>query len=145
AYDASKFTVSSTAQLGSMFSAALGFSGLLTFPAPGQLIFNASSGTGTGTIPFNTTTDLFTLTFTVASGAASGPSAINLLHNIQSTTTAIFANDVGLTELILSPAPSNNATDGVDGTLTVAAAQVALMLDPASNSGAPDNPNFTNV
>ena len=65
AYDPNEFTVGTLAQLGSMFSASLGFSGLLTFPKPGELIFQASSPTGTGTIPDKTTTDLFTLSFTV--------------------------------------------------------------------------------
>ncbi len=119
-YDPTKFTVSPVAQLGAMFSAAQGYAGTLTFPAPGELIFNASTGVeNTPTIPVNTMTDLFTLTFTVAAGAANGTSVINLLNNIQTTTTAIFANDANLTQLPLSPAPTNNGTDSIDGIFTI--------------------------
>ncbi len=133
AYDSSEFSVSSVAQPGPMFSAALGFSGLLSFPAPGELIYNASSGTGTGNIPFNTTTPLFSLSFTVASDAPTGPSGINLLRNISTTATAIFDNN--LDELILTPAPTNAPTDSVDGLFQVGpAALVSIALSPASPS-----------
>ena len=133
AYDSSEFSVNSVAQLGPMFSAALGFSGLLSFPAPGELIYNASSGTGTGNIPFNTTAPLFTLSFTVASDAPTGPSVINLLQNISTTATAIFDNN--LDELILTPAPTNAPTDSVDGLFQVGpAALVSIALSPASPS-----------
>ena len=133
AYDSSEFSVNSVAQLGPMFSAALGFSGLLSFPAPGELIYNASSGTGTGNIPFNTTGPLFTLSFTVASDAPTGPSVINLLQNISTTATAIFDNN--LDELILTPAPTNAPTDSVDGLFQVGPAALAsIALSPASPS-----------
>ena len=41
------------------------------------------------------------------------------MQNIQTTSTAVFANDANLTQLTLSPAPTNNATDPVDGTFTI--------------------------
>ena len=109
-----------SASLGAMFPGALGFAPVLTFPAPGQLIFNAASGTGTGLIPTGTTTALFTLSFTVAADAAAGPTVINLLQGISSTTTAIFANDTELSRLSLSPAPSNASNDSVDGIFQIA-------------------------
>ena len=120
AYDPTEFTVGSLAQLGSMFSASLGFSGLLTFPHAGELIFQAESPIGTNTIPVNTTTDLFTLSFTVNSGDANGSSVINLLQNIQTTSTAIF--DDNLNQLTLSPAPTNAPTDSVDGIFSIGTA-----------------------
>ena len=116
-YDPSKFTVNPNAVIGSTF-AALG-APVVFFPAPGEIIVEGSSAAGTGTISFNTTADLFDLTFTVAAGASNGTSVINLLQNIQTTSTAIFANDADLTQLTLSPAPTNNATDSVDGTFTI--------------------------
>ncbi len=119
AYDPTKLTVNS-ASLGAMFPGALGFAPVLTFPAPGQLIFNAASATGTGTIPTGTTTALFTLSFTVAADAAAGPTVINLLQSISSTTTAIFANDAELSRLSLSPAPSNASYDSIDGIFEIA-------------------------
>jgi hypothetical protein len=129
-YDPTLFTVGNTAQLGSMFSSALGFSGLLTFPAPGELIFQAESPTGTGTIASGTTTDLFDLSFTVASGAAGGTSVVNLLQNIKTTVTAVF--DDNLDKLTLSPAPTNNPTDPVDGTFTIGPAATPAINVSAS-------------
>ena len=117
AYDSSKFTVSPSAQIGSTF-AALG-TPFVTFPAPGEIIVQGSSAAGTATIPFNTTADLFDLSFTVLAGASNGTSVINLLQNIQTTSTAIFANDANLTRLTLSPAPTNSPTDPVDGTFQI--------------------------
>ena len=106
AYDPNEFTVSSLAQIGSTF-ADLG-APVVFFPSPGKIIVEGSSAQGTGTIPFNTTADLFDLSFTVKAGVANGTSVIKLLQNIQSTSTAIFANDADLSELTLSPAPTNN-------------------------------------
>ena len=119
AYDPSVFTASNVAQLGSMFSASSGFSGLITFPKPGELIFQASSPTGTGTIANNTTTDLFNLTFTTNPTATNGSSVIKVMQNIQTTTTAIFDNK--LDRLTLSPAPVNGTTDSVVGTVAIGA------------------------
>jgi len=133
AYDPSEFTVGVVAQLGPMFSSALGFSPYLTFPKPGELIFQASSPTGTDTIPLNTTTDLFTLSFTVNSNAPNGTSVINLLQNIQTTSTAIFDNN--LTELTLSPAPANNPTDSVDGVFQIGATTLSsIAVSPVAPS-----------
>ncbi len=120
AYDPTKLTVNS-ASLGAMFPGALGFAPELTFPSPGRVIFNAASGTGTGTIPTGTTTTLFTLSFTVSADAAAGPTVINLLQSISSTTTAIFANDAKLSRLSVSPAPSNASNDSIDGIFEIAA------------------------
>ncbi len=132
AYDPTKFTVGAVAQLGPMFSSALGFAPYLSFPAPGELIFQASSPTGTDTIPVNTTTPLFTLNFTVAAGAADGTSVINLLQNVKTTTTGIF--DDNLNGLRLNPAPTNNATDSVDGRFTIGS--VALRTTSAASASA---------
>ncbi len=132
AYDPTKFTVGAIAQLGPMFSSALGFAPYLSFPAPGELIFQASSPTGTDTIPVSTTTPLFTLSFTVAAHAAPGPSVINLLQGISSTATAIFANDASLSQLVLSPAPTNGANDSVDGTFEVGTPAPSVSVSGAS-------------
>ena len=130
AYDPTEFTVGSLAQLGSMFSASSGFSGLLTVPKPGELIFQASSPNGTGTIPNKTTTDLFTLSFTVKASAPDGKSVINLLQNIQTTSTAIF--DDSLDRLTLSPAPTNGASDSVDGTFSIGTTKIKTVAASAS-------------
>ena len=130
----SKFTVSPNAQDGPTF-AALGTPAVF-FPAPGEIIVEGSSAAGTGTIPFNTTADLFDLTFTVNSGDTNGTSAINLLQNISTTATAIFANDANLTQLTLSPAPTNNPTDPVDGTFTIGSGVTlqSIAVTPSSPS-----------
>jgi len=141
AYDPSVFTVSPNAQIGATF-AALGTPSV-SFAAPGEIIVQAASAGGTGTIPDNTTADLFDLTFTLASGAADGPSVVNLLQNIGSTSTAIFANDAGLTQLTLSPAPTNNPTDPVDGTFTVGT--VAATTTTLSATSAPFSTAAQNV
>ena len=133
AYDPSKFTVSSTAQIGSTF-AALG-NPVVFFPAAGEIIVEGSSAAGTGTIPYNTTADLFDLTFTVAAGAANGTTVINLLQNIQTTDTAIFANDANLTQLTLTPAPTNSPNDPVDGIFGIGTAVLAsIAVTPAAPS-----------
>ena len=132
-YDPTKFTVGAVAQLGSMFSASLGFSPYLTFPAPGELIFQAESPVGTDTIPYNTTTDLFTLSFTVNASATVGTSVINLMQNIQTATTAIF--DDNLNQLTLSPAPTNSPTDSVDGTFGIGEAVLdSIAVTPVAPS-----------
>ncbi len=130
AYDPSVFTVSPVAQLGSMFSSALGFSPYPSFPAPGELIFQAESPIGTDTIPYNTTTELFSLSFTVKATAPNGTSVINLMQNIQTADTAIF--DDNLVQLTLSPAPTNAATDSVDGIVSIGIASTSTAASNAS-------------
>jgi hypothetical protein len=138
AYDPARFTVNPNVQIGSMF-AALG-SPFVTFPAPGEIIVTGSSAAGTGTIPNGTTTDLFDMSFTVNSNAPNVTSVVNLLQNIGTTPTAIFANDANLTRLTLSPAPSNNASDPVDGMFTIgnaAATTTSGVVNAASVSVGP--------
>ena len=93
----------------------------MTFPAPGELIFQASSATGTGTIPYNHDRRPFDLTFTVAADAADGTSVINLLQNISATTHGDLRQRRQLSRLTLSPAPTNASNDSVDGIFQIAA------------------------
>src|SRR5262249_45746572 len=99
-YDPTRFSVASTAALGSTFAAA-NFTGLLTNPAPGILIYNAAAALGTGTLPQGTIADLCTINFTVLPNASLGSSPINLLQNYSTTATAIF--DGNLNQLTLNP------------------------------------------
>jgi hypothetical protein len=80
---------------------------------------------------------LFTLYLKVAKAAPTGTSVINLLHDAspqnQATDTAIFANDANLTELTLSPAPTNAPSDRVDGIFGVGTAVLAsIAVTPVS-------------
>jgi hypothetical protein len=97
--------------------ADLGFQGLFTSPAPGLLIYTASSAAGTGILPHGSEGELVNVTFAIAAGAEVGPTRLNLRASFQTTVTAAFDN--GLNELVLTPAPSNAADDSVDGLLTV--------------------------
>ena len=108
-----------------------------TDPRTGKVIYTASSATGTGLLPAGTEGSLVTLTLTIVAGAAAGPSPVNLLASFQMTATAAFDN--GLNELVLTPAPTNAATDSVDGLLTVQGSPSDR--PPAQN---PDQPLDTN-
>ena len=68
----------------------------------------------------------------MAAHAAAGPSVINLLQSISSTSTAIFSNDANLSRLTLSPAPTNAANDSVDGTFEVGAPAPNVSVTGAS-------------
>ncbi|MCY2990573.1 MAG: cohesin domain-containing protein, partial [Planctomycetota bacterium] len=115
AYDPEALTVTA-GQLGSLLS-NLGFSGQLTYPAPGKLIFTASSPTGSGRLAFGTEGALVNLTCTINSNATPGTLALNLLESSGATSTGLFDNS--LQELVLLPTPTNGAGDSVDGLLTV--------------------------
>lgn len=114
-FDSTKFTVAS-AQLGSLF-AGTDLSGTFSQPSAGKLIFTADSGVGSGPFSFGTIGELFTVTFNVKNNAAIGVSPLNLLASSGATVTALFDNS--LNDLILSPAPTNNPQDTVDGIITV--------------------------
>jgi hypothetical protein len=113
-YDASMFSASNV-QLGSVLS---GFVPASNTSIPGTVVFT-TSGPGTGHLPFGTVTTLFTMDFTILSGASAGSSAINLRQNSGTTFTSVFANDADLTELTLIPAPTNGSDDATDGLITV--------------------------
>ena len=119
AYDPSIFTVGTVAQLGPMFS-VLG-SPIVLFPTGSWVVFSRQIPQLVQVrFPSATTTDLFSLSFTVNSNASNGPSVINLLHNIQTRRRyGRSSQRCNLTQLTLSPAPTNAATDSVDGTFQV--------------------------
>jgi hypothetical protein len=104
-----------------------------TNPAPGKVIYTASSAAGTELLPLGAEGSLVTLTLTINPGAAAGPSPLNLLAALGMTATAAFDN--GLNELALTPAPSNAADDSVDGLLTVEG--TVPDPPPAQNPGQP--------
>ncbi|MCY2987441.1 MAG: dockerin type I domain-containing protein, partial [Planctomycetota bacterium] len=135
-FDPTLFTVTS-AQLGSLIGER-GFSGLWTNPVPGKLIYTASSAAGTGLIPAGTEGTLVSFTLTIGAQASGGPSPLNLLASFNTTYTAAF--DDGLNELVLTPAPTNAATDSVDGLLTIIGLPVADR-PPAQNPRQPLDTN----
>ncbi|MCY2994716.1 MAG: cohesin domain-containing protein [Planctomycetota bacterium] len=103
-------------ELGTLF-AGTDLSGTLTQPAAGKLIYVVDSFSGTPLYAWDTVGDIVTLTFTVAADASPGETPINLLSTWGSTSTAMFDND--LNDLTLSPAPTNAASDQIDGVLTI--------------------------
>jgi uncharacterized delta-60 repeat protein len=116
-YDAQRFAVTG-ARLGSVLN---GFLSSLNIGTPGQLILSASSATGTSLLANGSTHGLFLIDVTIATGAAAGPSSFNLRSSLTTplgtTTTAIF--DANTDEVLLSPAPTDDARDAIDGRLTV--------------------------
>ncbi|MCY2990635.1 MAG: FG-GAP-like repeat-containing protein, partial [Planctomycetota bacterium] len=130
-FDPGKLTLGG-AQLGDLL-ANQGFQGLWTSPTPGVLIYTASSAAGTGILPQGSEGELVNITATLATGAAAGPTPINLRASFQTTVTGAFDND--LNELQLTPAPSNAADDSVDGLLTIQ--RVPSDRSPSQN---PDQP-----
>jgi len=103
-------------QIGDLLAGS-GFVGLLGSPASGRVIYTASSATGTDVMAQGTEGDLVTLVFDVASDAPLGPTVINLRTASGVVSTALFDN--GSVELLLIPAPTDGATDAVDGQLTI--------------------------
>jgi uncharacterized protein YjdB len=102
-------------------------------------VFNVQGGGGggTGTIPFGIDALLFNLSVTVKAGAPTSTSVFNLLHDFTNpngtSKTAIFANDANQSELVLSPAPTNNPTDPVDGIFGINTAVLAsIAINPAN-------------
>ncbi|MCY2990669.1 MAG: S8 family serine peptidase [Planctomycetota bacterium] len=130
-FDPGQLTVGS-AQLGDLL-ADQGFQGLWTSPTPGVLIYTASSAAGTGILPQGSEGAVVNVAVTLATGAAAGPTRINLRTSFQTTVTGAFDND--LNELQLMPAPSNAADDSVDGLLTIQ--RVPSDRSPSQN---PDQP-----
>ncbi|MCY2986910.1 MAG: dockerin type I domain-containing protein [Planctomycetota bacterium] len=114
-FDPAKFTVGN-AQIGNLLTGS-GFSGLLTNPEPGKLVYTASSASGTRLLTEDTEGTLFTLDFTIVEGTSAGSSSINLLSSYRTTVSSLFDNN--LNALVLDPAPTNAASDAVDGKLTI--------------------------
>jgi hypothetical protein len=114
-FDADKFSVTG-AQLGSLLQGT-DLVGSLNQPAAGKLVYSADSLRGTSLLPFGTEGQLMTLTVAVAADAAVGPSAFNLLATLGTGRVGMF--DATLHELVLDPPPTNDATDVIDGLLTI--------------------------
>ncbi len=86
------------------------------------LIYIAEGGeNGTAPLPLGTI-DLFTVTFTVAADAPPGASVINLLSSYdgpaQTVSTHVYDDSPHLADLDIDPAPTDAATDSIDGLLT---------------------------
>ena len=141
-FDPNLFTYNS-ATIGSLFAVLGAPQVSMVTGQPGVIVIQAGTLNGTGTIANGTSSELFTLMLNVASNVPNGTtSVINLRHDAtylnQTTTTSIYANDANLTELTLTPAPSNNSTDPVDGTVTVGPTTTTL----TSISVTPANPTL---
>ena len=128
-YDASKFSVANV-QLGTLLSQG-GFTFTANTSTPGQILITASSSSGTATLADNTTGSLFTIAFTVLAGAASGPSPINLLHDLNGNLTDLF--DDNDNQLTLTPAPTNAGNDAIDGIFTIST-NAAPAITSANNA-----------
>jgi hypothetical protein len=117
-YDASLFSVSNV-RAGTLLTDndQSPFSVFANTSTPGQLLVTASSSLGTSTLAQGTSGDVFLIDFTVLPTAAAGASTINLLANSSGLVTGIADND--LSDLVLSPAPTNGANDSVDGLFTI--------------------------
>jgi hypothetical protein len=117
-YDATQFSVGNV-RVGSLLTdnSLSPFSAFANIATPGQLLVTASSAVGTSQLAQGATGDVFLIDFTVLPTAAGGPSVINLLSNAGGLLTGIADND--LSELILSPAPTNATNDSVDGLFTI--------------------------
>ena len=94
------------------------------------MIYTASSPTGTGLLTEGTTGELVTLSFTVAAGAAAGSTEVNLRHSYNVAEGAAYDDE--LEPLLLAPAPTNAATDSVDGRVTIRPDLVVNSLTPTS-------------
>jgi predicted outer membrane repeat protein len=119
-YDPVRFTLGG-GQVGSLLS-AYNFQGLLTQTVPGTVIYTASSAAGTGVLPWGTEGDLMTLSLAIVADAAGGAVPINLRASSGMTATAAF--DLDLNELVLTPAPTDEALDAVDGQVTIVVSAV---------------------
>ena len=88
---------------------------------PGIVRLSVSAGDSTALLPLGTTGSLVLLELTVNPDAAVGPSALNLRADVRDAWTQAVTSlaDGALQDLVLVPAPTNAATDAVDGVLTV--------------------------
>ena len=117
-YDSTQFSVGNV-RVGSLLTDndLSPFAPFANTATPGQILVTASSSLGTSNLAQNTTGDVFLIDFTVLPTATGGASAINLLASSSGLITGIADND--LSDLVLSPAPSNAGNDSVDGLFTV--------------------------
>jgi hypothetical protein len=128
-YDASKFTVSNP-QMGSMLSpSTFDVTFFDTTSYPGEILLSAASPISQQGFANNALGAVFTVDFTVKSGAAAGPSPINLQDQFfDSSGIFIQPTDVldnNLNALTLTPAPTNASNDPVDGIFTVGSTKPA--------------------
>ena len=113
-YDSTRFSVGNV-RVGSLLTDndLSPFSPFANTATPGQILVTASSSLGTSNLAQSTSGDVFLIDFTVLPTATGGASAINLLANSSGLITGIADND--LSDLVLSPAPTNASNDTVDG------------------------------
>jgi hypothetical protein len=127
AYDSTTFSVSTSDVTNGDLTQ--GWTVTVNLTNPGILIISASTNDLTATTyDPNTIGTLFRITFTVLPGASAGPSPVNLLASYITSTgqeidTDLF--DFQFNPVTLSPAPTNDNSDVVDGTITIAPLQVA--------------------
>jgi hypothetical protein len=117
-YDPSRFAISNL-QLGDLLA---GFRASFNTEVPGELRLVAFTGQGPE-LAHGASGALFLVDLTVLPGAAAGASVLNLVASLGGTTTALYGND--LRPLLLVPAPTDGASDAVDGRFTVLAAEAA--------------------
>ena len=119
-YDAERFTVGAV-RLGVLLQGADFGTPLMNLSTPGIVRMTVSTGGSTALLPLDTTGSLVLLELTVQPGAGVGPSAVNLRADFRDawTQTVTSLADRAAQDLVLVPAPTNAATDAVDGLLTV--------------------------
>lgn len=99
------------------FSGAAGLLTLTSFTSGPTSQIDATSGSRV----------LAKLTFSIRSDAIATTSVVNLLATAKGVTTKLLGSDAS--EAILTPAPTNAATDSVDGSVTVTANSYTVTYD----------------
>lgn len=118
-YDAGRFTVGNF-RAGTLLQGAGFNSPLVNTSVPGIIRLTMSTASGTTLLPQGTTGSLLLMDFTVQD-TATGATAINLRADYGDgvRTTATNLTDGQVQRLTLGPAPTNAATDAVDGRFTI--------------------------
>ena len=109
------------------FAGRPGWSVVNNLTTPGRIIVVAFTTQPTGG---QFVEDLVNLEFTINEGAPAGPTVLNMVAAAAGATTELLDEDDNF--LVLEPAPTNDDTDEVDGTVTVAGAAgptVTLSVD----------------
>jgi hypothetical protein len=116
-FDSTRFSVSNI-QLGTLDSAASGFSGTFVQPVAGEVTSSISTGTLGNQLNAGTVGTLETFTLTALSTAPAGNGQIIIQQSYGLTNTAVYDGNTGLA-IALTPAPTNSYNNAIDGIVTV--------------------------
>ena len=134
AYDADHFTVDSF-RLGSLLAGAGFSSPVVNTSVPGLIRCTMSTAGQTSLLAHNSTGSLLEMDFAVHPGAAAGTSRINLMamHFDGAMTTTTNLSDARGRDLVLTPPPTNDEMDPVDGVFTIIVPPGCLILPTGLN------------